>query len=77
MPLHCVKTHNTSNRIHRRHIGKAWRSPCTNIYHNRKFREEVLSVQAPSSINNDTLKISSLVQQIMTELSEAVLERRI
>jgi hypothetical protein len=33
--------------------------------------ENSLSVQASSSINNDTLKVSIAVQQIMTELSEA------
>jgi hypothetical protein len=33
-----------------------------------------LSVQAPSSTNNDTLKIATVVQQIITELNEAVSE---
>jgi hypothetical protein len=31
-----------------------------------------LSAQAPSSTNNETLKIVSVVQQIITELGEAV-----
>jgi hypothetical protein len=35
------------------------------------------SVQAHISTNNDTLKIATLVQQIMTELREAVLEKDI
>jgi hypothetical protein len=35
-----------------------------------------LSVQAPSSSNNYTLKIITVVQQIMTELSEAVRKRQ-
>jgi acyl-ACP thioesterase len=35
-----------------------------------------LSVQAPISINNDTLKIATLVQQIMTKLNETVSEKR-
>jgi hypothetical protein len=34
-----------------------------------------LSVQTPSSTNNDTLEIANLVQQIMTQLSEAVSEK--
>jgi hypothetical protein len=34
-----------------------------------------LSAQATSSTNNDTLKIASVVQQIMTELSQAVSEK--
>jgi hypothetical protein len=34
-----------------------------------------LPVQAPSSINNDTLTIATAVQQINTELSEAVPEK--
>jgi hypothetical protein len=34
-----------------------------------------LSVQAPSSINNCTLKIATVVQQIMTVLREAVSEK--
>jgi hypothetical protein len=35
-----------------------------------------LSVQAPSSSNNGTLKVATLVQQIMAELSEAVSEKQ-
>jgi hypothetical protein len=34
-----------------------------------------LSVQASSSTNNDTLKIATVVQQIITELSETVSEK--
>jgi hypothetical protein len=34
-----------------------------------------LSVQAPSSTNNDTLKIATVVQEIITELCEAVSEK--
>jgi hypothetical protein len=34
-----------------------------------------LSVQAPSSTNNDTLKTATAMQQIITELSEAVSEK--
>jgi hypothetical protein len=34
-----------------------------------------LSIRAPSSTNSGTLKIASLVQQIMTELIEAVSEK--
>jgi hypothetical protein len=34
-----------------------------------------LSVQAPSPTNSDTLKVATVVQQIITEISEAVLEQ--
>jgi hypothetical protein len=34
-----------------------------------------LPVQAPSSANNDTLNVATVVQQIITELSEAVTEK--
>jgi hypothetical protein len=34
-----------------------------------------LSVQAPSSSNNDTLKVAIILPQIVTELSEAVSEK--
>jgi hypothetical protein len=42
----------------------------------REIQRTGLSVQAPSSTNNDTLKIAILVQQIITELSEAVSNKR-
>jgi hypothetical protein len=41
----------------------------------REIRKTGLSVQAPSSINNDTLKVVSVVQQIITELIEAASEK--
>jgi hypothetical protein len=56
--------------------GNNLRSPCSGIFHNRKFREQVLSVQAPSSSNSDKLKIATVVQQIMTEISEALRKRQ-
>jgi hypothetical protein len=34
-----------------------------------------LLVQAPSSTNNDMLKVATVVQQIMTKLNEAVSEK--
>jgi hypothetical protein len=34
-----------------------------------------MSVLAPSAANNDTLKVVTLVQQIMTRLTEAVSEK--
>jgi hypothetical protein len=36
-----------------------------------------LSVQARISINNDTLKVANLVQQIITKLGEVVSEKEI
>jgi hypothetical protein len=38
----------------------------------QKIQRTGLSVQAPSSTNSDTLKVTIVVQQIMTDLSEAV-----
>jgi hypothetical protein len=52
--------------------GKASGTPCSSICHNRKFRNQGLSVQAHSSTNNDTLKAATVMQQIITELSEDV-----
>jgi hypothetical protein len=40
----------------------------------QEIQSAVLSVQAPSSTNSDTLKVATVVQQIMTELNEAVSE---
>jgi phage terminase large subunit-like protein len=37
--------------------------------------EKCLSVQAPSSSNNDTFKVAIAVQQIMTELIGAMSEK--
>jgi hypothetical protein len=34
-----------------------------------------LSVQAPSSTNNETLKVVTVVQHVMTDLSEALSEK--
>jgi hypothetical protein len=41
----------------------------------QEIQRRGLSVQSPSSINNGTLKIATVVQQIMRELSEAVPEK--
>jgi hypothetical protein len=75
--LHCVKTRNTGN--HRR-IGRACAPPPPQPYsstcHNRKFKEQTgLSGQDLSLTNNDTLKVTAVVQQIITELSVAVSDK--
>jgi hypothetical protein len=41
----------------------------------QEIQKTRLSVQAPSSSNSDMLKVTNVVQQIMTELSEAVSEK--
>jgi hypothetical protein len=41
----------------------------------QEIQRTVLSVQAPSSFNNDTLKVATVAQQIITELSEAMSEK--
>jgi hypothetical protein len=38
----------------------------------KEIQRTGLSVQAPSLTNDDTLKITTVVRQIITELSEAV-----
>jgi hypothetical protein len=65
--LHCAKTYNTSNHRHRRHMGKAYRPHLP-----QQEIQRCLSVQVSSWTNSDTLKICTLVQQFMPELSEAV-----
>jgi hypothetical protein len=42
----------------------------------QEIQRIVLSVQASSSTNIYTLKVAIVVQQIMTELSEAVSEKK-
>jgi hypothetical protein len=41
----------------------------------QEIQQTGLSVQAPSSSNNDMLKIATIVQQIVTEINEAVSEK--
>jgi hypothetical protein len=72
--LHCFKTRNIRNHRHRRHIGKACGHPCSSICHNRKFGEEASQYRLTFWLT-DTLKIATTVQQIVTELSEAVSEK--
>jgi hypothetical protein len=45
--LHCIKTHNSSNHRHCRHMGKAWGLPCSSICHNKKFREQACQYRLP------------------------------
>jgi hypothetical protein len=39
--VYCVKILNTSNHIHRRQMGKACGTPCSSMFHKRKFRKQV------------------------------------
>jgi hypothetical protein len=55
--------------------GKSCRHPVQQHLQQQDIQETGLSVQAPSSYNNDTLKIAAEVQEIMTELSGAVSEK--
>jgi hypothetical protein len=41
----------------------------------QEIQKTGLSVQAPSSSDNDKLKVATLVQHVMTELTEAVSEK--
>jgi hypothetical protein len=74
MQLHCVKKLNISNHWHRRQTGEACSTPFSSICHSRNFPKTGLSVQSPSSSDNDKLKVATVVRQIMRELSEAVSE---
>jgi hypothetical protein len=42
----------------------------------QEIQKTGLSVHAPSPTTNDTLKVATVVQQIVTELSEAVSEKK-
>jgi hypothetical protein len=55
--------------------GKSLWRPMQQHLSQQEIQKTGLSVQAPRSINNNPLKVATVVQQIMTELSEAVSER--
>jgi hypothetical protein len=65
--LHCIKTLNTSNHKNRR----SFQTTVQKHLPQQEIQRTGLSVQAPSSTNNDTLKIITVVQLIITELNEA------
>jgi hypothetical protein len=52
-------------------------SPVQQHLSQQEIQTTALSVQAPISTNNHTLKTATLLQQIMTELSESVSEKDI
>jgi hypothetical protein len=54
-------------------MGKACGTPCSSICHNRNFRKQVCQYRLPVRLTM-TLKVATVVQQIMTELSETVAE---
>jgi hypothetical protein len=58
-----------------RHGFSSLRTPVQRHLPQQEIQRTGLLAQAPSSINNDTLKIATVVQQIITELSEAVSEK--
>jgi uncharacterized protein YggL (DUF469 family) len=60
--------------MNRRH-GRSWRSPVQQRLPKQEFQKTGLSVQAPSSANSDKLQVSTAVQHVMTDLSEAVSEK--
>jgi hypothetical protein len=55
--------------------GKSVQHPVQQHLPQQEIQKTGLSVQAPSSINNETLKIVSVVQHITTELNIAVSEK--
>jgi hypothetical protein len=54
--------------------GKSMHHPIQQHLPQQEFQKMGLSVQAPSSSNNDKLKVAVVARQIMKELSEAVSE---
>jgi hypothetical protein len=56
--------------------GKSLRHPVQQHLPQQEIQKTGLSVQASSSTNNDMLKVATVVQQIMTELSETVRRRQ-
>jgi hypothetical protein len=54
-------------------MGKTWGSRAVASAHSRKFIKQV-SVEVPSTSKNSLMKVATIVQQIITELSEAVSE---
>jgi hypothetical protein len=55
--------------------GGSLRHPVQQHLPQQEIQRTSLLAQAPSSTNNDTLKIAAIVQQIMREFSEAVSEK--
>jgi hypothetical protein len=55
--------------------GRSVQHPVQQHLSQQKIQKTGLSVQAPSSSNNDTLKAITVEQQIITELNEAVSEK--
>jgi hypothetical protein len=52
----------------------SFRFPVQQHLPQQEIQRTGLSVQAPSSTNNDTLKVTTVGQQIITEISEGVSE---
>jgi hypothetical protein len=74
--LHCIKTLNTSNHRHHRQMGKALQHPVQQHLRQQEIQKTGLSVRATSTFNNEMIKVATVVQQIMTELSEALSEKK-
>jgi hypothetical protein len=70
--LHCVKT--TPATTETQAPQRDWKSVWQHLPQ-QEIQKAGLSVQAPSSTNNDMLKVTTAVQQIMTGLGEAVSEK--
>jgi hypothetical protein len=54
--------------------GKSFWPPVQQQWSQQEIQKTGLSVQASNSSNNDKLKVATVVQQIMTELSESMSE---
>jgi hypothetical protein len=56
-------------------MGKAFFPACISICPNRKFRKQVYHNRAPAHVTMNTVKVATVVQQNIRELSKTVLEK--
>jgi hypothetical protein len=73
----CQDTQHQQPQRHCRHMGKACDHPIPMQQHlpQQEIQRTGLSVHAPSLTNSNMLKVTTVLQQIMRELSEAVSEK--
>jgi hypothetical protein len=70
--LHCVKTSQHQQPQAPQTYENSYRSPVQQHLPQQEIQRTGLSLQVPTSTNNDTSKIATVLPQNMTELSEAV-----
>jgi hypothetical protein len=55
---------------------KASGPPCSSMCYNSRFRKQVCKYKLPVSSNDGMLKVATVVEQIIAELSETVRKRQ-